>query len=311
MVSACRKSRDAAPAREIQPPRVIAEPAPAPSASALPPSGELREITFEYGDTPIGPNTVIIAVPSEATKAAPLPVLVAFHGRGESLKPPSRGARGWLDDYDLKGAVKRLATPPLTTKDFGSVVAAARLSRLNTALSTDGYRGLIVVCPYLPDAFHGEQAFDDGARYAQFVVDEVLPRVYRETPAIGTPESTAVDGVSLGGRAALLVGLLRPRAFGVVAALQPAIDGAEARPFAALAARARAANPAFALRLLTSNEDYFLEATLELSRELDAHGVKHHTDVVIGPHSYEFNRGPGVYEMLIYHDRALRGLDAI
>jgi enterochelin esterase-like enzyme len=183
--------------------------------------------------------------------------------------------------------------------------------RLNVALASNPYRGLIVVCPFLPDVFHGDQTMSDGARYASFIVDEVLPRVYRETPALGTPETTSIDGVSLGGRAALLVGLLRPKAFHVVAALQPALDGAEARPFAGLVERARKENPGLVVRLLSSDQDYFLEPTVELSRELKSRGVKHQLDLVVGNHSYEFNRGPGVYEMLIFHDRAVRGLDGI
>lgn len=308
---ACHKRPDRATPHAMVPPRVIVASAPQPSASAPAPTGALREVVFEYSDSPVGPSNVVIAVPSHATKESPLPVLVAFHGRGESLKSPARGARGWIDDYDLKRAVERLTFPPLTSADFGGSIAPDRLKRLNEGLAKDGYRGLIVVCPYLPDAFHGDQAFDDGSRYAHFIVDEVLPRVYREVPAIGTPEATSVDGVSLGGRAALLVGWLRPNAFGAVAALQPALDSAEARPFAALAQRALAENAKLSIRLLTSSEDYFLEPTIELSRELHAHGVKHHTDIVVGTHSYEFNRGPGVYELLIFHDRALRGLEPI
>lgn len=309
---ACRKPRDDVTA-DTKPPRITAVPAPqpAPSASAEAPSPELREITFEYSGTPVGANTVVIAVPANATKASPLPVLVALHGRGESLKSPSRGARGWLDDYDLKKAVARLVAPPLTTKDLGDSVAPDRLAKMNEALAANPYRGLIVVCPFLPDLFHGDQTMNDGARYASFIVDDVLPRVYREAPALGTPETTALDGVSLGGRAALLVGLLRPKAFRVVAALQPALDVAEARPFASLAERARGENPSLVLRLLSSDEDYFLEPTVELSRQLKSRGVNHTLDLVVGTHSYEFNRGPGVYEMLLFHDRAIRGLGAI
>jgi enterochelin esterase-like enzyme len=307
---ACRKPRHDV-TQMPTPPRITSTTAPAPAPSAQPPSGELRELTFDYAGTPVGANTVVVAIPANATKESPLPVLVAFHGRGESLKSPARGARGWLDDYDMKKAVKRLISPPLTEADLGDSVAPDRLVKLNEALAQQPYRGLIVVCPYLPDAFHGDQAFGDGGRYATFIVDEVLPRVYKETPAIGTPESTAVDGVSLGGRAALLVGLLRPKAFHVVAALQPALDNAEARPFAGLAERAKAENPGLVLRLLTSSEDYFLEPTAELSRELKSRGVDHKLDIVLGTHSYEFNRGPGVFEMLIFHDRAVRGLGAI
>jgi enterochelin esterase-like enzyme len=311
-VAACRKPRNDV-TQVPTPPRITTAtaPTPVPSGSAAPPSGELREITFEYAGTPIGANTVVVAIPADAKKESPLPVLVAFHGRGESLKSPARGARGWIDDYDLTKAIKRLASPPLTDADLGNAVAPDRLAKLNAALGSSPYRGLIVVCPYLPDAFHGDQAFGDGAKYATFIVDEVLPRVYRETPAVGTPETTAVDGVSLGGRAALLVGLLRPKAFHVVAALQPALDNAEARPFAGLAERARAENPTLVLRLLTSSEDYFLEPTTQLSRELKSRGISHTLDIIVGTHSYEFNRGPGVFEMLIFHDRAVRGLAPI
>jgi len=311
-VAACRKPRNDV-TQVPTPPRVTTTtpPAPAPSSSAEPPTGELREMTFDYAGTPVGANTVVVAIPTNATKESPLPVLVALHGRGESLKSPARGARGWIDDYNLKNAVKRLASPPLTATDLGHSFAPDRLVKLNQALGAEPYRGLIVVCPYLPDAFHGDQAFADGARYATFIVDEVLPRVYRETPAVGTPETTLVDGVSLGGRAALLVGLLRPKAFRVVGALQPALDNAEARPFAGLAERAKAENPSLVVRLLSSSEDYFLQPTVELARELKARGVNHKLDIVVGTHSYDFNRGPGVYEMLIFHDRAVRGLGAI
>jgi enterochelin esterase-like enzyme len=216
-----------------------------------------------------------------------------------------------VDDYALGTAVRRLKRPPLTREDLLGFVTVERLARLNAALGAQSYRGLIVVCPYLPDVLRGDRAFSEGPLLARFVVDEILPRVYRETPAIGTAKATAVDGVSLGGRAALLVGLLRPEAFGVVAALQPALDNDETARFSDLAKAARTKNPELRLRLLTSDGDYFLEPTLALGRGLDARHVPNQVDVVTGPHSYDFNRGPGSYEMLLFHDRALRGQDAL
>jgi enterochelin esterase-like enzyme len=242
-----------------------------------------------------------------ATKAAPLPVLVAFHGRGESLKGFKRGARGWIDDYALGTAVARLAVPPLTAKDFGGFVTDTRLKRLNDAIAERPYRGLIVVCPYLPDVLRANRALEQGRELARFVADELLPKVYRDMPAVGTARTTSVDGVSLGGRASLLVGLLRPDAFGTVAALQPALDNEEAGFFADLAQKARARNDALRLRILTSDGDYFLEPVTLFDHALTSRAVPHQLDVVTGPHSYEFNRGPGVYEMLLFHDRALRG----
>jgi hypothetical protein len=36
-------------------------------------------------------------------------------------------------------------------------------------------------------------------------------------------------------------------------------------------------------------------------------GVPVFFDLVLGPHDYDFNRGPGGIEMLLFHDRVLRG----
>lgn len=279
-----------------------------PSATPAPPSRS--ELTFRYERTPFGPSEVVVLIPENATPGHRLPVLVAFHGRGESLKGPHLGARGWADDYAVRAAAKRLGSPPLSVDDFLGWVTPGRLLAMNRSLAARPYGGVILVCPYLPDALHGARMLEEGNALADFVVDEVLPRVARETPAIGTPLTTSVDGVSLGGRAALLVGLLRPEAFHAVGAMQPAIDDDETGALAELAAQAAEKNPGLSVRLLSSDGDFFLPATMGLDRALTTRHVRHRLDVVQGPHSYEFNRGPGAYEMLLFHDRALGGLEA-
>lgn len=253
---------------------------------------------------------VAVSVPSGGPGQR-FPVLVALHGRGESVKGSAAGARGWLDDYQLNRALGRLAQPPLTAQDFEGYVTEARLSELNRGLAAHPYAGLIVVCPYVADVLRGEAAFEEAERLAAFITEELLPRVYRKTPAIGTAASTGIDGVSLGGRAALLVGLGRPRAFGSVGGLQPAFDASELDRVAELGQRARSENPALALRLLTSDEDYYRATTESLSAALHGRGVAHVFVRVPGTHSYRFNRGPGGYEMLLFHDRVLRGLPAL
>jgi enterochelin esterase-like enzyme len=274
--------------------------------SAPEPVSGITESTWHYDRGPFGPTDVVVLLPSNRAPQERFPVLVAFHGRGESLKGPSRGARGWVDDYELGTTIMRLRQPPLVASDLVGFVTDDHLAVMNRELRGHPYRGLIVVCPYLPDILKGSSAFGEGKRLAAFVVDELLPRAYRELPALGTPASTGVDGVSLGGRASLLVGLDRPEAFGAVGALQPALDDEEAERFAELAKSARQKNPGQRLRLLTSNGDYFLESVQELHRALDSRGVAHQLDVVVGPHSYDFNRGPGGFEMLLFHDAALR-----
>ncbi len=277
---------------------------------AVPPASAPRlpaeELTWSWDSTPIGRMSVVVVLPERAVGER-FPVLVTMHGRGEALKGPERGARGWVDDYALARAVRRLGQPPLTPEDFEGHFEEARLSRLNEALRQRPYRGLVIVCPYTPDMLAGDEPFTKAPKLAAFLVDELLPRVYRETPALGTPATTGIDGVSLGGRAAITSGLLRPEAFGAVAALQAAFDVKDAPEIAERARHAREKYPALKLRLLTSDEDYFLRANRAMDALLTQSGIAHDFLVVRGPHDYDFNRGPGAIEMLAYHDRVLRG----
>lgn len=269
-----------------------------------------RELSWIFPEGPFGGTEVVIAIPPRADAQARFPVLIAFHGRGESVKGSRRGSRGWLDDYQLARAVSRLGNPPLHAADFESFVGGERLGLLNADLLERPYSGLIVVCPFLPDVLKGSSAFKQAEPLTRFIVDVLLPRVYAKTPALGTAASTGIDGVSLGGRAALLVGLSRPAAFGAVGALQAAIDAKELDRWSALAAQAMSRNPGLVLRLLTSDEDYFLRVNEQLSSALTGKAVPHRLLRVVGTHSYRFNRGPGSLEMLLFHDRVLRGLPA-
>ncbi len=285
---------------------------PAAAATEPPPSspkaeGSARELSWTFPRGPFGSTDVVISIPAARTADERFPVLVAFHGRGESVKGSRRGSRGWIDDYGLLRAMERLAAPPLRAEDFESFVTDERLSRFNAALVEQPYSGLIVVCPFLPDVLKGARAFEEAGPLADFVVDELLPRVYDKTPALATAASTGIDGVSLGGRASLLIGLTRPLAFGSVGALQAALDPKELARFSELAARAAEQNPALRLRLLTSDEDYFRKENQRLATLLSRAGVPHQLSRVPGTHSYRFNRGPGSLEMLVFHDRTLRG----
>jgi iron(III)-salmochelin esterase len=266
-----------------------------------------KELAWTYEQSPVGKMQVVVTVPERRAGDGPLPVLIAMHGRGESFKGPARGARGWIDDYWLLRAVERLHAPPLTNEDFQGFANSDRLSRINESLRKRPYRGLIVVCPFTPDILAGDRPFKAAEPLARFLVDDLLPRVRRETPAAQSSSATGVDGVSLGGRAALLVGLSRAKAFGAVATLQAAFDSADAFELTRRAESAIAENPRLVVRLLTSYEDYFLLANRNISKAFERAGVKHELLVIPGPHDYEFNRGPGVYEMLLFHDRVLRG----
>ncbi len=247
---------------------------------------------------------VVLEIPKDADDRHRLPVLIAMHGKGEALKGPDKGARGWIDDYWLPKAVRRLGEPPLTGRDLLGFVDRQRLSRMNGELARQPYRGLIVACPYTPDTLRDEQLWEKGEALATFLVDDLLPKIRRETPAL---EATGIDGVSLGGRAAIVVALTRPEAFQMVGSLQAAFDATDAPDLARRAAEALKRNPKLRFRLLTSDHDFYREANKAIAAAMRDAGVKARLTVIPGPHAYEFNRGPGVYEMLLVHDRALRG----
>ena len=265
-----------------------------------------QELTWDYPETDVGPMRVVVLIP-EREVGARLPVLVALHGRGEALKGPEKGARGWVDDYSLLVAVERLRRPPITPEDLHGFVDEARLTRLNESLGHQPYQGLIVVCPYTPDILPADEPLDKAQGLARFVVDVVLPRAYKETPALGSPDTTGIDGVSLGGRAALGIGFLRPRAFAVVASMQAAIRVDNAGDILRRAREAKAQKAELFVHLLTSSDDYFITAIQTLAPALSSAGIRTELVTIPGPHDYEFNRGPGSYEMLMLHDRLLRG----
>jgi len=265
-----------------------------------------------FATSAIGPEKALAIVPRWGEAGARFPVLVALHGRGEAVRGLDVGARGWLHDYDLAHTIARLREPPLTREDLKGFADETRLARINASLAGRPFRGVIVVCPWVPDLVNDKDRTDLDAPlpFGHFVVDELLPRVWAETPALRDRHATGIDGVSLGGRASLVVGLAHPDRFGVVGALQPAIQEAEAGPLAARAARAeRAVEGADGLRirLVTSDQDYFRGAVMAMHRALLAEHVEHEHLVIPGPHDYAFNRGPGGIEMLVWHDRVLRG----
>jgi enterochelin esterase-like enzyme len=242
-------------------------------------------------------------VPAHHARDERFPVLVALHGRGEAVKTPVEGALGWPRDYALLRAFDRLCAPPLRAQDYEGLVDPERLDEANASLGKRPFGGLIVACPWLPDVRPATTG--DVSGYAHYVLDELLPRVRAETPALSAPEATGIDGVSLGGAVALRIGLTFPEAFGAVGAIQPALSEGQNAEWTTLAQSARSARPGMKLRLLTSHDDYFRDAIVALSRSWRAAGVAHDFADVPGPHDYVFNRGPGSLELLLWHDRAL------
>jgi hypothetical protein len=248
---------------------------------------------------------VAVLLPADDPDAATTrwPLVVLLHGRGEALKAPRDGAMGWARDYMLTRQIRRVNNPPLGPDDVEGFVDTERLALYNRQLAEHPYRGLAILCPYVPDINLRSHA--DLTDYARYVAEVLVPRARRELPVLGGQASTAIDGVSLGGAIALRTGLARTETFGAVAALQPAVADDQTGEWVELARAARARRPELLLRLTTSHDDVYHDVITRLSDALTTGGVAHDYADIPGPHDYAFNRGPGAIEVLLWHDRVL------
>ncbi|CAN5370092.1 hypothetical protein BH09MYX1_BH09MYX1_22510 [soil metagenome] len=279
--------------------------APPPSTPPLTPTVSSARGTTEVlqWSTEGASTESAIIIPKWDNAGARYPLLIALHGRGEAVKPPKAGALGWANDYGMLHAIERLCAPPLTDTDYQGLSDPERLASVNRELSVRPFRGVVIACPHVPDLdLNGTK---DAEKFAEFLINVLLPRLRRELPISPAPESTGIDGVSLGGALALRIGLAHPETFGVVGALQPAIGDERLSELTELAIAARAKRRAMPLRLTTSHDDYYKPWVVKLSDRWKNAGISHDFADVPGPHDYVFNRGPGVYEMLFWQDRAL------
>jgi enterochelin esterase-like enzyme len=261
--------------------------------------------TIAFGPSQGGPQQAVIVAPSGGAPGARYPLLVALGGLGESRRGLSVGAAGWVKDYWLDRTMKRLAAPPLTPADFQDIVDPARLVAINASLAARPYRGLVVACPFTPDLWT-QRSLDNVGPFARFVTGRLLPRLRAEAPVETAPASTGIDGVSLGGRLSLLVALAEAGAFGAVGVTQGAFDPDEVAVLADRAASTLRGGK-LRLRLLTTDRDYYRDAIEGLHTALAEAGAVHDHLDLLGPHGYVFNRGSGGIEMLLWHDRVLRG----
>lgn len=265
----------------------------------------LHEIAFDASKG--GPQKAAVMVPRWGPADATYPLLIALHGRGEANRGLDVGAWGWVRDYWLDRTFVRLRHPPLEPDDLLGIGTPAYLAQLNERLARRTFRGLVVVCPHTPDIL-ATRDLGAAAPFASFLVRHLIPEVRRRFPVIPEAGATGIDGVSLGGRMALLAAAEQPAAFGVVGSLQAAVRTDEVEAVASRLARAFEQDAApRRLRLLTSEKDFFRPALRELAKALQPAGVPVRYEVVPGSHDYAFNRGPGGYAMLSWHDAALRG----
>ncbi|MFO0658541.1 MAG: alpha/beta hydrolase-fold protein [Polyangiaceae bacterium] len=274
--------------------------------AAVPGEVDLVDWEFPGASAQGGAERVLVLIPKRRSASTKLPVLITHHGRGESRRGAEAGAYGWVRDYKLLDVLKALGRGALTRDDFLGFVETSRLNRHNESLAARPYGEMIIVCPHTPDILDAPRTLERAEPYTDWLASELVPRIKEECPL--EPGALGIDGVSLGGRMSMLAGLAHPELFRAVGTLQPAFQVTEAKAVTARAKVFHSSNTNAKIRLLSSTKDYFLDAVAALHEQFNAAQIPHEHLVVPGPHDYEFNRGPGAIEMLMWHDRVLRSI---
>jgi len=245
--------------------------------------------------------------PTRVPETVALPVVVLFHGLGESGSE-ALGIRAWYDRYGLPQAYARLSSPPVErTLPRERYLTDARLLELNRELSARPFPDLALVCPFTPNVFKQHPSAPVLDRYADYIEQALLPAVRAGTPILPSAEHSGVAGVSLGGYVALEVFLRKPALFSALGCVQPALSSAAAEPYALRLAALKSSLPAPSIQLVTSSFDPFRDATRRLATRMAEHGVSFSSICPTGPHDQRFLQEVGTLEMLLFQARALHG----
>jgi hypothetical protein len=273
-------------------------------ASRAPPDFTVRDLEVGTAAERALAGRFTLFVPNHLAKDERVPLLVLFHGLGET-GDKGTGVYAWVERYGLGTSYARLRRPPIvrTSKRTG-LWSDARLATVNAALAAQPFRGMAIACPYTPSmAMLPEGELD---RYARWVTDVVVPRARAEAPVIADAAHTAIDGVSLGGWVGIEVFLRRPEAFSAWGGVQSALNAAKIEGYADKLAGAVGKAPKTSLHVETSEADVFRETNTALAAALRRKGVAVDFVVLPGPHDQVFLRESGTIEMLLWHDRRMR-----
>jgi predicted esterase len=274
-----------------------------PAAVALERGFDIEEIAVP-GGRGLG-KSVLVAMPRGPSADGSLPVLVLLHGLGET-RDERAGLFAWVGPYGLSRAWERLQHPPLV-RERESYLAEPELDALNQSLSARPFQGPVVVCPFMPNPYAGGGSGNRLERYAKALEQEMLPAVReRVSAASREPAHTGIAGVSLGGAVALEVFVRKPRLFATLGTVQGAYGVNLGALFARRIVEAESV-PGRAVYVSTSHGDPYRAANERLARELEQRGMPTRLSVRKGPHSQAWLIEIGSLELLLWHDRALRG----
>lgn len=228
------------------------------------------------------------------------PLVIAFGGMGECVRPPKQGALAWLLYYKSDEAVLALQNNRLESQDFRELVTQEQLASFNARLKNNPYRGIVLACPSSPPlTLHNRLEIPE---YEAFIVEDLLPALkkrYRvRTDKIG------IDGVSMGGARSMYYGFKYPELFASIGSVQGAF-GPYMPIYQELLTKNKDLIGKRPIQLVTSDKDTMRPSVQKLHQLLVEGGIAHSYLRLTGPHDYVFNQGPGALSLLLFHNQAL------
>jgi enterochelin esterase-like enzyme len=246
----------------------------------------------------------LVLYPTGGAPGQTYPGLLLFHGRGETTSEQI-GIHAWRSRYGLERSVERLRRPPLELDpDERQFMGADQLARLNATLLEKPFSGLVVICPYTPNARRNRKPERVLERYSEWVEHTLLPAAQSHAPLDAT-RGIGVDGCSLGGYMAAEVFVRKPHLFRTFGVVQPAVGENRVARYAGHLARAQAQHGLRAIHLQTSTRDPYRKAVKALARHLERQGARFTLEVLPGPHDQRWLRASGTLAMLAWHDYIL------
>ena len=243
-----------------------------------------------------GARRFVLVVPRYLEPDAKLPVVVLLHGLGETTNE-RMGAYAWIERYGLGNSWQRLKRAPLERTSKRGEWTDARLAEVNQQLEKQPFRGLALVCPFMPNP-SGPAEVD---AYAKWIETSLLPRVRKETQVHDDPDHTFLCGVSLGGYVSLEMLARLPHVFGAWAGVQTAIGTFAAPGYADRIAKGWSGKP-HPMLLLTSTQDHWKASSEALAAAFKAKNLAATYRVVPGPHDQPWLQEAGTIETLLWLD---------
>jgi hypothetical protein len=229
------------------------------------------------------------------------PLVIAFGGASECVRPPRSGALAWIDYYKSDEAVVALETNQLESRHFRGLATPGEIKDFNDKLKRRPYGGIILVCPSSPPLTISSGP--ELPEYEAFIIEELVPALKQHYRV--ADRAIGVDGVSMGGSRSMYYGLKYPEVFESFGSVQGAL-GPYMDVYRDLVEENRDILRERAIQLVTSDRDVMAPYVTKMQGLLKENGIPCDFLKLTGPHDYIFNQGPGALALLAFHDRVLR-----